>query len=65
MPKGLDLGLFSQSYGFGRFGLQRTNKIVYFVIMFAFLVFYIVLLSVTVFRENTFLWPMANKVNIT
>ncbi len=55
----------SQSYGFWRSGLQRMNKIVSFRNYVAVLVFYIVLLSVTACPRKRFLWPMANKVNIT
>ncbi len=47
-------------------GLQRTNKIVSFRNYVAVFVFFIVLLSVTACRrKHCFLWPMANKVNIT
>ncbi len=56
----------SQSYGFWRSGLQHTNKIVSFRNYVAVLVFFMVLLSVTACRrKRCFLWPMANKVNIT
>ncbi len=55
----------SQSYGFGRFGLQHTNKIVSFRNCVVFLVYFIVILSVTACRRKCLLWPMANKVNIT
>ncbi len=55
----------SQSYGFWRSGLQRINKIVSFRNYVAVLVCYIVLLSVTACPRKRFLWPMANKVNIT
>ncbi len=55
----------SQSYGFWRSGLQRTNKMVSFRNYVAVLVFFIVLLSVTACRRKCLLWPMANKVNIT
>ncbi len=41
------------------------NKIVSFHNYVAVLVFYIVLLSVTACPRKRFLWPMANKVNIT
>ncbi len=37
----------------------------HFVIMLRIGIFFIVLLSVTACRRKRFLWPMANKVNIT
>ncbi len=42
----------SQSYLFWRFGLQRMNKIDPFVIMLRFLVYFMVLLSVTACRRK-------------
>ncbi len=55
----------SQPCGFWRSGLQCMNKIVSCRDYVAVLLLFIVLLSVTACRRKRFLWPMANKVNIT
>ncbi len=71
---GMEMKIAELRLGFGflavvwiwRSGLQHTNKIVSFRNYVAVLVFFMVLLSVTACRrKRCFLWPMANKVNIT